>query len=126
MNEAKEAMTTRTARLWLQYMDMIDILRMFLKAERTGNWELHLQAVHDMLPYFAASGHTLYAKSAFIYLQLMHDLPKSHPDVHRRFQERYHVVRRSDPYWAGLSTDLIIEQVLMRSIKTSGGLTRGT
>ena len=37
MKEAKEAMTTRTSRLWLQYMDMIDILRMFLKAERTGN-----------------------------------------------------------------------------------------
>ena len=27
--------------------------------------------------------------------------------------------------WAGLSSDLIIEQVLMRSMKTSGGLTRG-
>ena len=39
--------------------------------------------------------------------------------------EGYHVVRRSDRFWAGLSTDLIIEQVLMRSIKTHGGLTRG-
>ena len=35
------------------------------------------------------------------------------------------MVRRSDRYWAGLSTDLVIEQVLMRSIKTTGGLTRG-
>ena len=34
------------------------------------------------------------------------------------------MVRRSDRYWAGLSLDLIIEQVLMRSLKTSGGLTR--
>ncbi len=33
------------------------------------------------------------------------------------------MVRRSNHYWAGLSTDLIIEQVLMRSRKTSGGLT---
>ncbi|CAH3177828.1 unnamed protein product [Porites lobata] len=32
---------------------------------------------------------------------------------------------RSDRLWAGLSTDLVIEQVLMRSLKTSGGLTRG-
>ena len=39
--------------------------------------------------------------------------------------EGYHVVRRSDRFWAGLSIDLIIEQVLMRSIKTHGGLTRG-
>ena len=27
----------RTACLWLQYMDMMDILRRFIKAERTGN-----------------------------------------------------------------------------------------
>ena len=36
-----------------------------------------------------------------------------------------HVIRRSDRYWAGLSSDLIIEQVLMKGIKTTGGLTRG-
>ena len=36
-----------------------------------------------------------------------------------------HVFRRSDRYWAGLSSDLVIEQVLMRSVKTKGILTRG-
>ena len=35
------------------------------------------------------------------------------------------MIRRSDRYWAGLSSDLVIEQVLMRSMKTNGGLTRG-
>ena len=28
---------SKTSKLWLQYMDMMDILRKFLKAERTGN-----------------------------------------------------------------------------------------
>ena len=78
-----------------------------------------------MLPYFAAAGHNLYAKSAYIYLQKMQQLPQSHPDIHASFLNGYHVIRRSDRYWAGLSTDLVIEQVLMRSIKTVGGLTRG-
>ena len=32
------------------YVDMVTILQSFFKAERTGNWELHLQAVHDVLP----------------------------------------------------------------------------
>ena len=35
------------------------------------------------------------------------------------------MVRRSDRFWAGLSPDIITEQVLMRSIKTHGGLTGG-
>lgn len=55
-------------------MDMIDILRRFIKAERTGNWELHLQTAKDMLPYFAASGHNLYVKSSRVYLQQMDNL----------------------------------------------------
>ena len=47
---------SRTASLWLQYMEMIDLLRKFVKAERLGDWDLHLQSLHEMLPYFAASG----------------------------------------------------------------------
>ena len=125
LNAKKRELTSRTAILWLQYLKMIDILRMFLKAERTADWRLHLQAVRNMLPFFAASGHSLYAKSSYIYLQTMLDLPKTHPDVHQKFLEGYHVVRRSNRYWAGLSSDLIIEQVSMRSLKTDGSLTRG-
>lgn len=115
----------RTAVLWMLYMDMIDILRKSIKAERTGNWSLHLQSVYDMLPYFAATGHIFYAKSAYIYLQMMQDLKNKNPAVYKCFDAGHHVARRSDRYWAGLSTDLMIEQVLMRSAKTSGGLTRG-
>ena len=114
LDDLKQTMTTRTAMLWLQYMDMVSILQSFLKAQRMANWKLHLQTVQDMLPYFAASGHSLYAKSAYVYLQIMLRLPETHPDAHRKFMEGYHVVRRSDRFWAGLSTDLIIEQVLIR------------
>lgn len=52
--------TSRTGALWLQYMEMVNILRTFIKAERTANWKLHLQPVSEMLPYLAASGHNLY------------------------------------------------------------------
>ena len=42
------------------------------------------------------------------------------------FGKGYHVISRSDRYWVGLSADIIIEQVLMRSLKTTGSLTRGS
>ena len=58
-----------TASLWIQYLDMIRILRKFIRAERLGNWYLHLfEAVSEMLRYLAASGHSLYAKSTTIYI----------------------------------------------------------
>ena len=119
------AASLRTSSLWILYMDLIDILRRFIKAERTGNWLLHLSTMKEMLPFFAACGHNSYAKSAYVYLQSMQNLEKSHQDVYHAFLEGHHVIRRSDRFWAGLSTDLVIEQTLMRSVKTTGGMTRG-
>lgn len=115
----------KTSKLWIQYLRMIDLLRKFMKGERMGDWSLHLQCLHDMLPFFASSGHNLYLKSVYLYLQKMSRLEKQHPEVHRQFCSGKHVVRRSDRSWAGLSVDLVIEQCLMRSVKTTGGLTRG-
>ena len=113
---------SRTACLWFQYMDMIDILRQFIKAERTGNWGLHLKAIKDMLPFFAAAGHNLYMKSGYIYLQQITELQETTSEVYQHFTMGNHVVRRKKKFWARLSTDLVIEQVLMRSIKSVGGL----
>ena len=120
----KEALKqSLTACLWLQYMDMMDILMRVIKAERTGNWDLHLHTVREMLPYFLAAGHTLYGKSAYVYLNNMLELESQHPDVHTSLKLRKHVIRMSDRYWAGLSSDLVTQQVLMQSVKTTGGLT---
>ncbi|KAG7163747.1 hypothetical protein Hamer_G002985 [Homarus americanus] len=42
-----------------------------------------------------------------------------------KFSRGFHVIRRSNQCWAGLSSDLVSEQTLMRSLKSSGGLTHG-
>ncbi|CAC5414988.1 unnamed protein product [Mytilus coruscus] len=114
---------SRTAKLWLQYSEMVQVLRQFIKAERTGNWPLHLQSIQAILPFLAASGHNLYTKTA--YLMTMQSLDEDHPDVYANFINGNHVIRRSNRYCAEKSSDLFIEQVLMRSVKTAGGLTRG-
>ena len=101
----------RTAKLWFQYQRMVEIICMFIKAEGTGNFNLHLQSIWEMLPYLAASGHRLYVRLAHIYLQTMQYLEVTNKKVYERFQNGYHVVRRSQRFWGGLSTNLIIEQV---------------
>ena len=96
----------RTAKLWIDtYMDMIDHLKAFITAERTGNSSLHLKSLQRMLPYFAAAGHNNYLKSAYVYIQEMLDLPNTKPEIHSAFASGLHVVRRTDRYWGGLSTD---------------------
>ena len=104
---------SKTAELWIQYLKMVDILQTFWKAERTGNWLLHLSVVQEMLPYLAAAGRNLYTKSAYLYLQSMNNLNNTNPTVYDSFVAGNHVVRRSNRAWAGLSSDLTIEQTLM-------------
>ena len=104
---------------------MVGLLQTTIKAERTGNFPLHLSAVSMMFPFFAASGHRLYAKSARLYLQQMMHLSETHPDVYKDFMAGHHVIRRSQRFWAGMSCDLTIEQTLMCSLKSAGRLTRG-
>ena len=74
-----------TSALWIQYLEMIDILRTFITAEHTGNWDLGLKSLRDMLPFFAAAGHNLYLRSVYLYLQCMQNLPVSHPEVYASF-----------------------------------------
>ena len=119
---------SRTSKLFLRYIDYINTVMIFIAAERTSNWHLHLYAVGKMLNLFAATGHSNYAKCGRYYLQKMQELPQTHPHVYRCFLDGKHTVKRTEGFWKGLWTDLCIEQTLMRSIKTQGGLTqcRGT
>ena len=51
-------------------------------------WALHFQAMHEMMPYFGASGHNWYSKCINVYLQQMHTLHETHPEVSRHFDQR--------------------------------------
>ena len=75
------------------------------------------------LPTHICSSWTL--KSAHFYLEEMSKLESKHPDVFKQIFEGFHVVRRSNQFWAGLSADLLIEQTLLKSLKSTGGLTHG-
>ncbi|KYN08456.1 hypothetical protein ALC62_00565 [Cyphomyrmex costatus] len=84
-----------TARLWVQYFNLTTLLVTYIQAERSGDWFLHLDTVRRMLPIFHATGHFNYAKSAHL---------------------------RTEKFFSGVWTDLLIEQTLMRLMKVKGGL----
>ena len=55
----------------------------------------------------------------------MDELPESYPWLYNCFKKKgLHAITRSERFWAGLWSDLVIEQVLMRSIKSRGDLSR--
>lgn len=115
-----------TAKLWIRYLEMVNIVRNFILAEKKGDWKLHLKSVSQMVPFFHATAHFNYAKSSRLYLQDMLYLEKSlPPDVFSEFTDGYFTVRRNNAFWSATFTDMTIEQTLMRSMKVQGGLTHG-
>ena len=71
------AVQSRMAKYWLLYMHYVSILKTFLRAERSGDWNLHLATIRQMVHLFAATGHTNYAKCARLYVEMMTNLPNT-------------------------------------------------
>ena len=92
-------------------------------AERTSNWQLHLDSSTEILNLFASTGHINYARSARLYIQQMQSLQEDHPWLFEQFTKGEHAVKRSNHSWPGLCSDLVIEQTFMRPVKTRGSLT---
>lgn len=118
----------KTATLWIQYIKMVSLVRSFIQAERCGDFDLHLSTIIEMIPFFHSSRHFNYAKSAHLYVQDMLELEKKmdSPEEFEKYSKRgFFTIRRSDKFFSGIYTDMIIEQSLMRSIHSIGGLSRG-
>ena len=67
-------------------------MMLYIRAEREGDWLLHLHAVSVMMPYFFAAGHHNYARYGTYYLQDMRKLPHSILDkfLHGEHTTRHH------------------------------------
>lgn len=105
---------------------MVFIVKDFLYAEKSGDWELHLKTIERMLPFFHATGHFRYAKSAQIYLSDLRALKtKMDSEECDKFTKNgFWIPRISDRFFSGIFTDQTIEQTLMRLMKSEGDLFR--
>ena len=94
--------SSRATKFWLQYLYYIDVVRLFIRAERIDDLGLYLISVKKTINLFATTEPINYAKCARLHLQNMLDLKNTHSWVYERFKEGgLHTVRRSDNYWAG-------------------------
>ena len=120
----------RTPWLCCLYDHMVDTIKIFIHAERMGNFILHLSCITNrMLHVFAAAGHHNYAKAARLYVQMM----KTHEirlveqiAIISSFKENgNYVVRYWSNEWSGVWIDLTKEQTLMKNSKSEGAILGG-
>ncbi|KAK3698753.1 hypothetical protein QZH41_004049 [Actinostola sp. cb2023] len=107
---------------WDEYISMVLILLQFIKAERTGNWSLHLAATSAMVPHFYAHDRPNYSRWLPVYLADMAQLEQQHPAVHKQFMDGDHAVSRSSQPFAKVWTDMALEQSINLDSKSKGGI----
>ena len=105
-----------------QYMHMVMEMLQFIRAVRTGDWKLHLQALQVFTKYLFLHDRLNYAWMVPLYLAEMDSLPKTDPDVYAEFLSGNWVVNKNTniPFCA-LGADHAREHV-NRSMKVHGGL----
>ena len=109
---------------WSSYLDMVQVLLLFIRASREGNWDLHLSSLRSMLPWFMAYDRVNYARYGPVYWLEMQNLHEEHPAIRESFERGEFCVQRQDNYgFAGIPCDQTIEQTANRDSKTKGGLT---
>ena len=77
---------------WWGYMEMVSILLMFTRAQREGNWDLHIASFVRMVPFFYRYDHQNYARWGTIYIAEMKQLPD---EVKKEFAKGNFVVKCS-------------------------------
>ena len=75
----KEAgMNSETFQYWDHFLDQVQQLRNLVRADREGDWLLHVCTVNEILPYFAVFDCINYLRWGSVYLEDMNMLPKEH------------------------------------------------
>lgn len=107
---------------WEEYCRMVKLLLQFVKAERTGDWKLHLSSVAAMIPYFFAMDRPNYARWLPVYIMDMRQMETKHPEVHQEFLKGNHAVSRSSKPFAQVWSDMALEQTINADSKSKGGI----
>ena len=116
----ERATQSKTAKLWVDVLiKPVFLMMSYIRAEREGDWLLHLATFKQMLPYYFASSHVHYARYGLYYLRTMEKLP---PHVLSHFLKGEHVTRHVQGIWNGIWSDQFIESTFMRYGHGSGGI----
>ncbi len=110
-----------TFQYWLQYLELVSTLLNFIRAEREGNWELHISSFRRMIPWFAVYDHVNYTRWGLVYLADMTILPITAPTVWEEFKNGNFVVKNTQKTFNQLSVDQALEHINKQG-KVAGGL----
>lgn len=112
-----------TFTFWDSFIEAGELLLRLLRAERDADFELHLNAAAETIPYFILAGRNKYSKYTPIYVSEMRQLKENQPDMYKHMEAGAFVVKRSGKVkYNSVSTDQALEQTINLEAKSKGGV----
>ena len=122
LKEFDESMSaSKNYDFWHSYMNMVETLLDFIRAEREDNWELHLESFAAILPWLVVYDHNNYSRWGPVYLTEMRSLEKTAPEIYEEFKVGNFVIKRNNNVFNQVSPDQATEWVI-KMCKASGGI----
>ena len=113
---------------WVElYLDMVYLLFNIIEFQRTGNWNGFLETIRKFLPFCLALKRHNYARNLPYYFISMLNFQNSHPNIYQYLKNGGFIASISGlPFSKIPECDQIIEIIINRSSKSTGGLSGKT
>lgn len=101
---------------------MINLVKDLIRADRTGNWELHISTDIKLQPLFHVFDRTNYARWSSVYIADIINLKNTNPQIYKAFTEAYFTVKKSMTRFTSIAVNQGLECSINHSSKDSGGV----
>lgn len=109
----------------MSYIQLVDVLLALIRASRDGNWDLHLHAIREMIPWCFAYDKVNYARYLPAYYAQMISLEKEHLDVYQQFMDGHFTLQLGDERsFSRIPVDQTTEVTVNKDTKTPGDVTK--
>jgi len=107
----------------ISFIEMVELLLQTIYSIRSGNWELFIECIREIIPYTFAYDNLNYARYLSAMLGDMLSLPTDFPEIYEEFVRGNFAAQLSYNKFSRSETDKVIEMTLNKDTKTPGGVT---
>ena len=98
------------ARFYRNYMDLFEVILLFIRASRAQSWELHLQGLNLLCPYFFIFDMLNHARMTPVHLEQMYELKENDKNIWAMLDAGGFSLNKSGNPFIAIGSDHGIEQ----------------
>ena len=118
----KKCKESELFRYWNNVLILISLMHDLIRANRTGNWRLHMKTIKKLQPIFHIMDRVNYSRWCALYLEDMETLEETAEEVYLQFMNGRFTLKRSQVPFTSVATDQALEQTINRSSKSTAGV----